>query len=146
VCVCLCCPSVKWPVEPRSTSSRATSFFISLGHTGRCYGVLLCRTDASHSRRACFWLPFFLKTGRNASCHERAMRSLTASTFFTTRPRAKGGRGMRYAGTIVDAHHALWCRSLKSRVCDSQPDRINIFYHEASGETRPRRTLRPHDC
>jgi hypothetical protein len=45
VCLCVCLlRSVKWPVGLFSTGNRATSFFISLGHTGRCYGVLL-RSD-----------------------------------------------------------------------------------------------------
>jgi hypothetical protein len=39
--------SGKWLVEPSSTNNRATSFFISLGDTRRCYGFLLCRADAS---------------------------------------------------------------------------------------------------
>jgi hypothetical protein len=29
-----------------------------------------------------------------------------------------------------------------SQACDAQPDRINVFYHEASGDRRLRRTLR----
>jgi hypothetical protein len=29
-----------------------------------------------------------------------------------------------------------------SQARDAQPDRINAFYHEASGDRRPRRTLR----
>jgi hypothetical protein len=45
-------PSGKWLVGPNSASNRATSSFISLGDTGRCYGVLLCRADASDQRRA----------------------------------------------------------------------------------------------
>ena len=66
---CLC--SGKWLVGPSSTSNRATSFLISLGHTWRCYGVMMSRTDASDHRRTRFWLPFFRKAGRNSSCHER---------------------------------------------------------------------------
>jgi hypothetical protein len=61
--------SGKWLVGPSSTSNRATSFFISLGDTRRCYGVSLCRADASDQRRARCLLPFFGVTGRNASCH-----------------------------------------------------------------------------
>jgi hypothetical protein len=52
-------PSGKWLVGPRRTSNRARSFFISFVDRGRCYGVLLCRADASHQRRARCWLPFF---------------------------------------------------------------------------------------
>jgi hypothetical protein len=40
--VCSQC-SMKWLVGTSSTSYRSTSIFISLGHTERCYGVLLCR-------------------------------------------------------------------------------------------------------
>ena len=54
---------------PSSTSNRAKSFIISLGDTGRCYGVSLCRADASDQRRARCWLPFFGVTGRDSSCH-----------------------------------------------------------------------------
>jgi hypothetical protein len=61
--------SVKWLVGPSRTSSRATSFFISLGDTGRCYGVSLCRSDASGQRRVRCWLPFFGVTGRDSSFH-----------------------------------------------------------------------------
>jgi hypothetical protein len=32
-----------------------------------------------------------------------------------------------------------------SQACDAQPDRISIFNHGASGERRPRRTLRSHE-
>ena len=46
------------------------AFFISFGDTGRCYGVSLCRADASDQRRARHWLPFFGKTGRNPPGHE----------------------------------------------------------------------------
>ena len=60
--------SVKWLVGPSSMSNRATSFFISFGDTGRCYGVLLCMAGASDQRRARCWLPFFRVTGRYASC------------------------------------------------------------------------------
>jgi hypothetical protein len=60
---------VKWLVGPSSKRNRATSFFISFGDTGRCYGVLLCRADASDQRRARCWLPFISVTGLNASCH-----------------------------------------------------------------------------
>jgi hypothetical protein len=60
--------SVKWLVGPSSMSNRATRFFISLGDTGRCYGVSLCRADASGQRRVRCWLPFFDVTGLNASC------------------------------------------------------------------------------
>ena len=52
------CRSDKWLVGPSSTSNRATCFFISLGDTKRCYGVSLCRADASDQRRARCWLPF----------------------------------------------------------------------------------------
>jgi hypothetical protein len=45
-------PSGKWFVGPRSTSSRASSSFISLGDTGRCYGVYCAATDESGQRRA----------------------------------------------------------------------------------------------
>jgi len=70
LCVrCLLC-SVKRLIGSRSTSSTTTSFFIRHGHTGRCHGVLLFRTDASDQRRARCWLPFFRKTGRNLSFHE----------------------------------------------------------------------------
>jgi hypothetical protein len=61
--------SGKWLVGPSSTSNRATSFFISLGDTGRCYGVSLRRADASDQRRARCLLPFFGVTGLNATCH-----------------------------------------------------------------------------
>jgi hypothetical protein len=73
VCLCDFCTvqnGVKWLVGPSSTSNRAASFFISVGHTGRCYGVLLSRADASDQRRARCWLQFFRKAGRNPSCHE----------------------------------------------------------------------------
>jgi hypothetical protein len=33
-----------------------------------------------------------------------------------------------------------------SQARDAQPGCINIFYHEASSDRRPRRTLRSHDC
>jgi hypothetical protein len=36
------------------------------------------------------------------------MRSRAASTFFTTRPRATGGRGVPYARTIINAHNVSW--------------------------------------
>jgi hypothetical protein len=72
--VCLC--SGKWLVGPSSTRNLATSFFISLGYTWRCYGVLLSRTDTSDQRLARCWLPFFRKTGRNPSCHERSQNML----------------------------------------------------------------------
>jgi hypothetical protein len=68
--------SDKWLVGPSSTSNRATSFFISLGDTRRCYGVLLCRADASDQRRARCWLPFFGVTGRNASFQETSQNML----------------------------------------------------------------------
>jgi hypothetical protein len=29
-----------------------------------------------------------------------------------------------------------------SQACDAQPGRINVFYHEAPGDRRPRRTIR----
>ena len=69
VCLSVCRAVVKWLVGPSSTSNRATSFFISLGDTGRCYGVSLCRADASDQKRLRCWLQFFGVTGRNESCH-----------------------------------------------------------------------------
>jgi hypothetical protein len=54
VCVC---PSGKWLVGPSCTSNRATCLFISLGDSGRCYGVSMCRADALDQRRVRCWLP-----------------------------------------------------------------------------------------
>ena len=60
---------MKWLVVPSSMRNRATSFFISLGDTGRCYGVSLCRAGASDQKRVRCWLPFFGVAGPNSSCH-----------------------------------------------------------------------------
>jgi hypothetical protein len=51
------------------------------------------------------------------------MRSQAASTFFIKRPRVKGGRGVRYARTIFNAHHV-------SQAFDAQLGRISVFYNE----------------
>jgi hypothetical protein len=72
------------------------------------------------------------------------MRSPAASTFFTTRPRATRGRGVRYARTIINAHHVSKARmqSPCARLVRIMPPTI-LPRHKAR---RPRRTLRSHDC
>jgi hypothetical protein len=44
--------SGKWLVGPSRTSSRATSFFISLGKTRRCYGVFVVQRQMNRARGA----------------------------------------------------------------------------------------------
>ena len=48
---------MKWLVGPSSMRNRATSVFMSFDDTGRCYGVFLCRADASDngSLTAALW-------------------------------------------------------------------------------------------
>jgi hypothetical protein len=69
------------------------------------------------------------------------MRSPTASTFLTTRPRAKGGRGVRYARSH-DCQRASRKPSVHAAALCSP------CAHHVSNCTarRPRRTLRSHDC
>jgi hypothetical protein len=45
-------PSGKWLVGPNSARNLAASFFISLGNTGRCYGMYCAATDEPGQRRA----------------------------------------------------------------------------------------------
>ena len=47
----------------------------------------------------------------------------------------------------LEVHRCLRLRAERivynvSQACDAQPGRINVFYHEASGDRRPRLTLR----
>jgi len=71
----VCCPSVvivaNGSLDLAAREIVLQVFHISLGDTRRCYGVSLCRADASGQRRARCRLPFFRKAGRNPSCHER---------------------------------------------------------------------------
>jgi hypothetical protein len=71
------------------------------------------------------------------------MRSPTASTFLTTRPQAKGGRGERYASTIVNAHHVSQARMLSP--CARLVRIISPTLLPRRYARRPRCTLRSHD-
>jgi hypothetical protein len=73
---------VKWLVGPSSTGNRATSYFVSLGDTRRCYRVSLCRAGASGQRRVRCWLPFFGVTGRDSSCHRTEHVDASSSEAF----------------------------------------------------------------
>jgi hypothetical protein len=44
--------SGKWLVGHSSTGNRATGFFISLGKTGRCYGVFVVQRQMNRARGA----------------------------------------------------------------------------------------------
>jgi hypothetical protein len=97
------------------------------------------------------------------------MRSPTASTFFTMRPRAKGGCGVCYVPSIVDAHHALCspcayhappphfpghgvrhvCTAINanhvSQACIQSPCALLVRITSPTILLRPRLTLRSHD-
>jgi hypothetical protein len=82
--------------------------------------------------------------------HRRGRQALAYATFarssskvLKTRPRAKGGRGVRYARTIVNAHHV-------SQTCMLSPCArllriMSPIILPRRYARRPRRTLRSHD-
>jgi hypothetical protein len=61
-----------------------------------------------------------------------------SSKVFKTRPRAKGGRGVRYARTIVNAHHVSQARM-------QPPCALLVRIMSPTILPRPRLTLRLHD-
>jgi hypothetical protein len=59
VCVwCVCVLVTNGSLNLAARAIVLQAFFISLSDTKRCYGVSLCRSDASDQRRARCWLPF----------------------------------------------------------------------------------------
>jgi hypothetical protein len=124
--------SGKWSVGPSSTRNRATCFFISLGDTGRCYGVSLCRADASDQRRARCWLPFFGDKGRDSSSlrteHVGALLALKLSRCMLL-SQGLGARQRLFPSVRISVRAvALYCahhvsqRAEPSQACDSKPN------------------------
>ena len=114
VSVCCRCVVVKWLVGPSSTSNRATCFFISLGDTGRCYGVSLCRADASGQRRVRCWLPFFGVNGPQRIITQNRTRRHAASF-------------EAFALYVIQCPSVRWC------VCDSMSVRPVVCVLVANG-------------
>jgi hypothetical protein len=120
VILCASCPSIYCPgaTRPRKACSRLTSRFRVASYCRRvdlvcvyarsyartivnAHHVTLARMQSPCAHHA----PHCTAQALRAEAVAYATLARSPSKVFKTRPRAKGGRGVRYARKIINAHH-----------------------------------------